>query len=75
MQTMIKEYERGRVLLSKRIRELNSQLTADELGNKERDKLTLRRDLLVAERIDMLHAIVSMQAHRHIGEECTCQEP
>ncbi len=64
MQTMIREYKRGRVLLSERIHELDNQLAhGEQLKTKERDKLLLRRDLLNAERIAMLHSIVSMQQH------------
>ncbi len=70
MQTMIREYKRGRVLLSERIHELDKQLAnGKRLATKERDKLMLRRDLLNAERIDMLHSIVSMQQHLKPSEQ------
>ncbi len=69
MQAMIGEYKRGRELLSGRIHELTRELAENKrLKTKEREKLELRRELLIAERTDMLHAIVSMEEHHRIGE-------
>lgn len=71
MRTMIREYERCRAALSKRIRSLNSRLRNDPmLRTKEREAIERRRDLLSDECTELLHAIVSMRGHCHSeGEE------
>lgn len=67
---MIKEYETTRLLLQKRMHELNAILANPELKSKEREQLTMRRDLLVTERIELLHVIREMYKHMN-REEAT----
>ncbi len=63
MQDLVKEYEWSATRLQGRIMQLNKALREDDcLGNQERDMLLLRRNLLMAERVELLHDIEQMQA-------------
>ncbi|MBE6849883.1 MAG: hypothetical protein E7502_08320 [Ruminococcus sp.] len=63
MQELVKEYEWSASRLQGRIQQLNKALREDDyLGNQERDILLLRRNLLMAERVELLHDIEQMQS-------------
>ena len=58
MQNLVKEYQWSATRLQGRIQQLNKVLReGDMLGNQERDMLLLRRNLLMTERIELLHDI------------------
>lgn len=67
MQEMIKEYEKSRALVLSRVQELTARLREKTLGNKERDALLARRELLWEESTDLSHAIRDMSAHLQEG--------
>lgn len=63
MQNLVEEYQWSATRLQGRIQQLNKVLReGDMLGNQERDMLLLRRNLLMTERIELLHDIEQMQA-------------
>ena len=62
MQNLVKEYQWSATRLQGRIQHLNKVLReGDMLGNQERDMLLLRRNLLMTERIELLHDIEQMR--------------
>lgn len=64
MQELVQEYQRSEATLYRRICQLNKELkTNEELGNQDRDMLMLRRNLLMAERYELMHDIEEMQSH------------
>ncbi len=63
MQNLVREYEWSATRLQGRIQQLNQVLRENVMmGNQERDILLLRRNLLMAERVELLHDIEQMQA-------------
>ncbi|MBE6826030.1 MAG: hypothetical protein IJN11_01235 [Oscillospiraceae bacterium] len=71
MRMMIQEYERCRAMLSSRIHDLNAELRENPLlRTKEREMLERRKEMLTQERIELLHAIMSMRAHYDAEEGC-----
>lgn len=63
MRQMIKAYEASRKKIEKRVHELTAALRNPALRTQERERLETRRDLLTAERIELLHSIREMQQH------------
>lgn len=63
MQDLINDYEHCRLLLQRRIYELNKLLRNDALQTIERQTLTARRDMLMTERTELLLAIIDMRKH------------
>ena len=61
MQTMIQSYETARIKMLHRIHELNAALRDDTLLHRDRERLLLRKELLTAETIEMLHIIAAMK--------------
>ena len=68
MEKMIREYEKSRVLLERRMRQIAAALQDPGLRTKERETLERRRELLMYERIDLLHAIREMKEHLNSEE-------
>ncbi len=74
MQTMLREYEQSRARLWTRIQSLNTELKEnDALGNRERDILLLRRNLLMAERLELQQTMEQMRPYCGIGESMGCR--
>ncbi len=63
MQQMIKAYEASRKKIEKRVHELTAALRDPSLRTQEREQLEIRRELLTAERVELLHMIREMQQH------------
>ncbi|MCR4646741.1 MAG: hypothetical protein K5695_15240 [Oscillospiraceae bacterium] len=68
MEKMIQEYEQCRVLLERRMRQIAAALQDPGLRTREREALERRRELLMYERFDLLHAIREMKEHLHSEE-------
>ena len=66
MQDLISDYENSRLLLQKRIHELNQQLRNTSLQTIERELLTARRDMLSKEHTELLFVIADM--HKHLAQ-------
>lgn len=63
MQNLIADYESCRMHLQRRIYELNTLLQNDNLQTIERETITVRRDLLVKERMELTCAVIDMRRH------------
>lgn len=63
MKQMIKAYEKSRKNIEKRVHELTEALRNPTLRTQERERLETRRELLTAERIELLHMIREMKEH------------
>ena len=63
MEKMIREYKKAREMLRGRVHELNEVLKEAELTAMEQTQVVLRRDMLVRERVELLHRIREMQSH------------
>lgn len=63
LQDLILDYENSRLLLQKRIHELNQQLRNTSLQTIERELLTARRDMLSKEHTELLLVIADMRRH------------
>lgn len=63
MEKMIREYKKAREMLRGRVHELNEVLREAELTAMEQTQVVLRRDMLVRERVELLHRIREMQSH------------
>lgn len=63
MKDLIHSYEMSRRRILRRIHELEMQLRTESLLTHERELLTLRRDLLRNESIDMLHIIHELEQY------------
>ena len=68
MDKMIQEYEMARKKLEQRVHELTEALKRPGLRTREREVLELRREVLMEERVDLLHGIREMKEHLQ-GEE------
>ncbi len=67
MLDLIFDYENTRYQLHLRIKKLNQLLKSESLPTIERESLTVRRDLLSRERLELLENIMEMQ--KHLGKE------
>ncbi len=67
MLDLIRDYENTRYQLYVRIKKLNQLLKNESLMTIERESLTIRRDLLCRERLELLENILEMQ--KHLGKE------
>ena len=67
MLDLIQNYELSRSQLQQRICELNALLKNPSLQTIEREKLTLRRDMLYTERRELVEDILQMK--QHLGKE------
>ena len=63
MLDLILDYEKTRYQLHVRIKKLNRLLKSESLLTIERERLTVRRDLLSRERLELLENIMEMQKH------------
>lgn len=67
MLDLIYDYEQTRQQLQQRINRLNCLLKNENLLTMERESLTIRRDLLMTERLELLVHINEMK--KHLGKE------
>ncbi len=63
MQDLITDYQLSRAQLQHRIMELNQMLKTPALSLKDRERLAVRRNLLMTEREEMLIIITEMEKH------------
>lgn len=63
MNELIESYEAAWTLVAERITELNGRLRTQQLRNRERERMTARRDMLVTERAELAQTLRELRQH------------